>query len=318
LKEEEVLSPIEVILLVIALIVAILAVSSFYFYNVGIARKKKDFLKGNPDLEVDAPDHAWDSARDWMEKQQVEKINMKAEDGLNLAGYYMGATETTDKTVILVHGYTSKAMDMGAFARFYHEELGFNVLMADNRGHGLSEGNYIGFGWHDRLDYLKWIKLAIEKSGNSAQIVLHGVSMGGATVLMVSGEELPENVKCIVCDCAYTSAKDILSYQMKRMYKLPDFPLIPATSLLCKLRAGYFVGEASALKQVAKAKAPILFIHGEEDAFVPTEMVHSLYEECRTEKELFLVPKAGHGNAFFTDKEGYKKRVVEFAVKYMK
>lgn len=189
--------------------------------------------------------------------------------------------------------------------------------MLDDRGHGKSEGSYIGFGWQDRKDYLKWIDYTINTVGKDSEIVLHGVSMGGATVLMTSGEDLLDNVKAIISDCAYTSVKDQLEYQLKEMYHLPSFPIMQSTSLLTKIRAGYSFEEASALEQVAKAKTPILFIHGDADAFVPYEMVNRLYEKCRSEKDIFIVPNAQHGTAYRDDKVGYEKKVTEFISKYV-
>ena len=113
---------------------------------------------------------------------------------------------------------------MSPYAYKYYT-LGYHLLMPDLRGHGKSEGNYIGMGWHDRLDILKWIEFIL-KEDKEAEILLHGVSMGAATVMMVSGEDLPPNVKVIIEDCGYTSAKDQLSYKLKSMFKLPSFPFI--------------------------------------------------------------------------------------------
>ena len=83
-------------------------------------------------------------------------------------------------------------------------EMGFTVLMPGLRGHGESTGHYIGMGWHNRLDMLRWID-EIVRDDPEAEIVLFGISMGGATVMMTSGEALPPNVKVIVEDCGYTS-----------------------------------------------------------------------------------------------------------------
>lgn len=69
------------------------------------------------------------------------------------------------------------------------------MLLVDARAHGQSEGKFIGFGCKDRYDALKWIDWMIKKAGNGIRIVLMGNSMGGATVLMASGLNLPEQVK---------------------------------------------------------------------------------------------------------------------------
>ncbi len=333
------------VLIIISIIVDIVA--SFYVYNLAIARTKKDFIKQNIFLEQvvstsaevsavttfkqstenDAGVSSLDTASvaseadnkiDWYNKNTYEEVNIISDDGLNLKGFYRNAKIPTLKTVILSHGYSSQGTFMGSYAKLYYEKLGYNVLLPDDRGHGISEGDYTGFGWLDRKDYIKWIDFIIDKLGQNSEIVLHGVSMGGATVLMTSGENLPKNVKAIVSDCAYTSVKDELEYQFKRVYNLPSFPILSTTSILTKLRAGYFFGEASALEQVKKSTTPTLFIHGAADEFVPFYMVKQLYQACNSPKELLVVPNAGHGASYSTDNNGYANKVSEFVGKYVK
>ncbi|GHO88835.1 alpha/beta hydrolase [Dictyobacter formicarum] len=307
-----------VVLVIVVLVVLVLVASSLYFYRVAVYRQPKAFLVDNPDLQQILTSDLPIADVPWVEQQPFECIEMKSWDGLLLRGFYLPAPQPTTKTVVLAHGYTGSAkLNMGPFAQMYHEQLGYNVLMPDARGHGESEGNYIGFGWHERLDYVKWIHLLMQRLGEDVQIVLHGISMGGATVLMTSGESLPEQVKAVVADCAYTSAYEILAYQGKRMYHLPACPFVTMTSLVCKLRSGFFFEEASALKQVQKTDLPILFIHGEEDTFVPTAMVHQLYAACPGYKEIFLVPEAGHGLAFNVDPDAYACRSEQFLSRFI-
>jgi len=303
---------IAVTIIILAVLAAALAASGLYFYRVAIARNKKAILERSPDLD-DFGAHRSDEAAEWARRQPWEYVAVNSRDGLALHGYYLEADEPSDKTVILAHGYSGEAMsNMRSLAMFYREKLGYRVLMPDARGHGRSEGGYIGFGWPEREDYLGWIDYVVGRQGTDCRIVLHGVSMGGATVLMTSGERLPGQVKAVVSDCAYTSVAEILSYQLKRLYKLPAFPLVPVTSLVCRIRAGYSFYEASALRQVARAATPILFIHGDADTFVPFGMVRQLYDECASEKELLVVPGAGHGLAYSTDREGYEGAVRRF------
>lgn len=305
--------------IIILILVASLIGVSNYFYNLAVARSgPKDFLNNNPDLELSTGVTLKDEGKKWLDNTPFEEIIMTSNDGLKLKGYFFEAKVPTNKTVIIAHGYTGKAKDMARFAKFYQEKLGYNVLMPDARGHGESEGDYIGFGWHERKDYVQWINYIIEKKGVDSEILLHGVSMGGATVLMTSGENLPEQVKAIVEDCGYTSAEGVLEYQLKRMYNLPGFPIVNVTSMLTKLKAGYTFSEASALEQVKKAKVPIMFIHGEKDTFVPFEMVYELYDAANTEKELYVVPDAEHGNAYDINPSLYEEKVTNFVTKYIK
>ena len=307
-----------IISIILALVIAGIIGASFYFYNVAVKRADKDFLNSDPNLAVSTPQTLQTEAKKWAGTVDFEEIGITSNDGLALIGYYLPAEEKTNKTVIIAHGYAGHAVGMYAYAKYYHEALGYNVLMPDARGHGKSAGDYIGFGWHERKDYVQWIDYVLDRNGKDSKIALHGVSMGGATVMMTSGEELPKQVKAVVADCGYTSARDILSYQLGEMYSLPSFPLIQSTSLLTKLRAGYSFEEASAVEQVKKTSLPIFFIHGEKDTFVPVEMVHELYEAANGEKELYIVPDAEHGNAYDADPETYEKKVAEFLEPYMK
>ncbi|WP_163971186.1 alpha/beta hydrolase [Oceanobacillus halotolerans] len=306
---------------IIILLFIINGIASFYFYTLAIERGPKDFLNGNEDLEVSAEamseftEGTW---RDWVGEQDFDEWEITSYDDLTLKGYYLEAKEPTNKTVILAHGYLGNAKQMGLYGQHYYEELGYNLLMPDARGHGQSGGDYIGFGWHDRLDYLDWIDQVIEKVGSDSEIILHGVSMGAATVLMTSGEDLPANVQAIVADSPYTNVKELFSYQLERMFHLPDFPVLPTTSLVTKLRAGYSLTEASALDQVKKAEVPILYIHGNDDTFVPTENAKTLYKHTGSEADLVLFDGSSHGEAFVIHQERYIEELTSFLQTYMK
>lgn len=294
--------------------------ASFYFYHLAIQRGPKDFLQGNEDLEVSAEamdeflDGDW---IDWTHAQPFEELELTSFDGLSLKGYYLEAPEPTPKTVVFAHGYLGHAYDMGLFGQFYAEQLGYNVFTPDLRGHGKSEGNYYGFGWHDRLDLVDWIALLIERYGEDTEIVLHGLSMGAAAVVMASGETLPDNVKAIVADSPYTSVYDLFQYQMERMFHLPDKPILPTTSLVTKMKANYTFQEASALEQVKKNTLPILYFTGEADTFVPTEMTHELYDATTSEREIVTFPHANHGEGIVLYRERYIETVSHFLQQHM-
>lgn len=304
------------IIIIVIILLIILTIATFYFYNVGVNRTKKEFLQNDDALDKTVHKDNMDSTLSWFDEVKSKNFKIESFDKLKLHGYFIRAKKSTKKIVIIVHGYSGNAFEMSSYAKFFHEDLNYNILLVDNRGHGKSEGNYIGFGWKDRLDLVKWINYMIDKMGETCEITLFGVSMGGATVLMTSGEDLPSNVKAIISDCAYTSAKDELSFQMKRMYKLPPFPLINTTSLLTKIKNGYSFKEASALNQVRKSKTPILFIHGDADAFVPLSMLYELYDNCKSEKELFIVKNAMHAKSHKEDKKNYENKIRDFLSKY--
>lgn len=200
---------------------------------------------------------------------------------------------------------------MNPYAQEYQKQ-GYNTLQPDNRAHGESEGDYIGMGYLDQYDVMSWIHYILEKDPE-AEIILHGVSMGESTLMMLSGQEnIPDNVKAIIADCGYTSARDYLTWKLKQRFHLPAFPVIPIANEAFKLTAGYYMNDASALEGVKNSKISILFIHGTEDQTVPVEEVYKLYEKAACEKQLYIVEGAGHGEALWKDEEGYWGRVFEF------
>ncbi|ARJ38940.1 alpha/beta hydrolase [Sporosarcina ureae] len=305
----------KVVVLLVTIFIVFQIAGSFFFYNLAIKRGPKDFLTSNADLKVSAEtmdvflNGDW---LDWVDKQEFEEMHMTSRDGLELMGYYLPAKQPTDKLVILTHGYLGHAKQMGLYGQFYYEELGYNIFMPNARGHGKSGGDYYGFGWPDRLDLIDWTNLLTKKAGTNTQVIYHGLSMGAATVLMASGENLPNQVKAIIADSPYQSVYQLFAYQLNRMFHLPAFPLLDNMNLLTNAKAGYSLKEADALSAVQRATVPILYIHGNADTFVPTDMAKKLYEVTESDADIFLVDDANHGEAFVMDQEAYKKRAEEF------
>ena len=256
----------------------------------------------------------WKELKEWEKQHIPEKTSVLSDNGLKLNGYIYKNEKPTNKWSIVVHGYNSQGLKMLGFVHEFYAR-GFNVLAPDCRGHGLSEGNYIGMGWDDRKDIMVWIREIIQFE-NKAEIALFGISMGGAAVMMTSGENLPKNVKCIIEDCGYTTVWDQFLFQLKKMYKLPSFPFLTSTNLVAKIRAGYDMKKASAVEQVKKSKTPTLFIHGGSDEFVPTAMVYKVHGAASCQKELLVVDGAWHGGSSLMDYKGYFSAVDKFLNEY--
>ena len=200
----------------------------------------------------------------------------------------------------------------------YHHSLGFNILLPDLQYSGLSEGDDFQMGWLDRKDVMKWMDTANQIYGDSTQMVVHGISMGGATTMMISGESQPDYVKCLVDDCGYTSVWDQFGKELKVQFNLPEMPLMYISSWLCGIFKGWTFQEASAIEQVKKCKLPMLFIHGEKDDYVPTWMVYDLYQAKPEPKELWVVPDANHARSYLLNKEEYTEKVKLFTDKYIR
>ncbi|WP_421383736.1 alpha/beta hydrolase [Bacillus salacetis] len=302
--------------MIIVLLLIIFIGAGNYFYNVAINRSHEavDLYGGSETASalVDEEEQLrkLEEVLKWTEEQTFETVEVKSHDGLTLSAVLLKSEEPSGKAVILAHGYKGSSEQMPGITKFYHD-LGYDVLKPDARGHGKSEGSYIGYGWDDRKDYKRWVNLLINEY-EAEEIYLHGFSMGAATVLMTSGEELPSEVKGIIADSGYTTVEEELAHQLKYLYHLPAFPLMEITSAVTKVRAGYTFSEASAVEQVKKNTRPLFIIHGDQDELVPTEMADVLYGAATSEKELWIVPGAGHTDAYTVAEEEYQKRLKAF------
>lgn len=298
------------ICIILSLIIIAAGFIGNYFYNLAL----------NPstsrDIIFEASDDSDEEQVNWLlEESGYTDEFIISEDGLQLHACEIDQPDNSHKWVITIHGYTSEGDSMSGYAEGFYN-MGYNVLVPDLRGHGMSEGNYIGMGWDDRLDIIQWIDYIVQKD-SKAQIVLHGVSMGGATVMMVSGEKLPSNVKCIIEDSGYTSAWAEFAYQLRKLFNAPETPILQLANIVGKIRAGYWISEASAIKQLAKATLPILFIHGDEDNFVPVYMLEEVYEAAPVEKEKLIVEGSKHAESLETNPELYWETISKFTSRYI-
>ena len=303
-----------IITLLISSLLGAVGVSSLIgivFYNLVLnANYSKDIVY------ADYNDEKLGDDQKWLEKESNYTENcIESSDGLKLHSYIVNQNNKTDKWAIVVHGYGGSGKLMSDRAKYFYE-MGYNVLIPDLRGHGKSEGEYIGMGWKDRLDIISWINFIIKDNSN-AKIILHGTSMGAATVLMASGENLPSNVKAIVADCGYTSVWDEFSYQLETYLGVPSTYILGVTNIVTKLKAGYSLKEASALDAVKKSTVPILYIHGDSDKFVPYSMMDKLYNATNSPKEKLTVEGAEHANSDLTAPFLYWLTINNFLQKYV-
>ena len=255
----------------------------------------------------------------WFNNQSFEEYSMVNDRGQSLRAYLLPADAPSDIYVFGSHGYRNHGRgEFNYMAKFYHD-MGCNVFLVDHQSAGLSDGKYIGFGYYESADCLKWLDFMLKSFGADIQIILHGVSMGSATVMLMCGSAaLPDNVKFAVADCGYTSAWNQFEYILNKA-KVPVFPLLSGANAFSRIIAGYDFKDADALASVKRAKLPMLFIHGSTDDFVPTYMGKELFEACASpEKELLIVDGAMHAQSYRKDSTAYENAVRGFMQRYIK
>ena len=281
---------------------------SAYFYRRTMKRNK---AKVERTMKMAGTD--WSQYKDIIGKrkeyflsQPHEDVWITADDELKLHGTFF-PNKNSKRIVLCFHGYTSEGMKDYIALSDYYLSRGFAMLLVDERAHGLSEGNYIGFGCLDRKDALRWIEWLVKTCGEDIKIILHGTSMGAATVLMTSGLKLPDQVKGIVSDCGFTSPKEVFTHVLHSMYHMPAFPIIPIADIMNRKLAGYGMDECNAAREVRKSTTPTLFIHGSADTFVPCRMCEKMYENCGAKKWKLIIEGAAHAESYYKDTKRYEE-----------
>lgn len=308
------------VVVALALVVALLGFAgNFLFdfalnpqapYTMKMMQDSKDAEKGE---QMDAEEG---EARAWF-KENRESSSLTADDGTELAAWYFAASESTHDYAVCLHGYTNEPIGMARYVKRFHDR-GMNVLAPAARAHERSGGDYIGMGWPERLDIVAWIERIVQ-ADPEARILVFGESMGAATAMNVAGESLPANVKCIIEDCGYTSVWDEFSLQLKDVFGLPSFPLLDVANLVCNVRAGYDFHKASSVEQLKRATVPMLFIHGDQDTFVPYSMLDQNYDACASKvKQKLTIHGATHAKSAQVDPELYWNTVDDFLDEYFR
>lgn len=303
-------------------VVAVLSLSgcASLLVNAGIAQKRgpavmrRDFVRNSTRWEELVPGiMPWE---DSLKAAGIMKDTFIVREGCRLHAAYAPAQVPSANTAIVVHGYSAAPENIMMLVRMYRDSLGFNVLAPTLRHHGLSGGDYVQFGWNDRLDVLAWSAIAHEEFRDTAQ-VLHGVSMGAATVMMASGEDTPEYVRGFVEDCGYTNVRDEFIYAFDH-YLHRDSLLVDRVAEICLRRFGLDFNAASAERQLARSSKPMLFIHGSGDRLVPPYMMERNYSAKRKGyKEFWIAPGSAHSRAYPDYPAEYTEKVRAFIFRHV-
>ncbi len=306
-----------VVAIVIIAVVLIIYLLSRKVFSVAVGAKnsKEKVFESNQYDRAGTDRSATEQNREWLRSQALEEHRITSFDGLSLLGRILHAPGQSHKWVIILHGFSGNGLLMGNYARHFYER-GYNVLLPDMRGCGESDGNYMGMGWLDSRDMPQWVDVILSKD-KEAKIVLTGGSMGGAAVMMTTGQSLPENVVAAIEDCGYTSVWEEYTIQLKKVFGLPAFPFMYIVDHMTKKKAGYSFREASSTDMLKKSKTPTLFIHGTEDSFVPYSMLDENYNAAACEKQKLSIEGAGHGVSAEVDPKLYWDTVDAFLAKYV-
>lgn len=310
------MKPILLCILIIMLIIAIAVILAAYVCFCLVFKRPKSKVLGKDEYDLppgEIYEPFYPAMKKWVDQirsMDRELMEITSFDGLKLCGYYYEYSPDSPLELIF-HGYGGNAeRDLsGGVDRCF--ALGRSVILIDQRGAGMSEGKICSFGINERRDCLAWVDFATKRFGKDRPIIIGGVSMGAATVMMASGEDMPKNVVCVMADCGYSSQKEIIKKVVNEM-KLPVNLIYPFIKLGGRIFGGFNLEETSPIEAVARSKTPIVYIHGDTDDFVPHYMSVECYEATKSPRKLVTIEGAGHGLAFPTNPKKYINSLKDF------
>ncbi|HOW37930.1 MAG TPA: alpha/beta fold hydrolase [Bacillota bacterium] len=297
---------VEAILLIAFLIYGFV---SFQIYRKAIRTER--FSTGGL---VDQSDPFFSKSWEWFQNIPKETVTIRAYDHSILSAVYLPSFDkNSTNTAILCHGYHGANTDMVIIAKMY-SELGFRVLMPDARGHGMSKGKFTSFGHYESYDLRRWIQYLLRTYGAQDSLLLHGVSMGAATILLAAGSGLSENVKALVADSPFSSSFSVLARGIKpRILSV----FLPGVSLICGYFHRFFLSQSNVKRAVRKSHLPLFLFHGEEDELCPFAQAKRLLSaSTSTDKRLYGIPKAKHAEGYIRDREGLDSAILAFLQPY--
>lgn len=291
-------------ILIILLILSVLLLSlGFYFSSSIIHPKVKTHEKA---LQIECQNENMD--KKFFDNLPKEEVSIPSPYGYQLYGLYF-PSNSSKKTIIICHGITYniygsvKYMDM-----FLKRD--FNVLLYDHRNHGESGGTNTTFGYYEKYDLKACTDWVFEKCGVDCIVGIHGESMGAAIALQNS--EIDPRVSFYIADCPFSDLPKLLKYLLKSKYKLPAFPLMNIASLFVHIRTGMKLSDISPIKSIENVYAPVLFVHGQEDNYIPAEMSIDMYNIKPRPKKLYLAPNARHAQSVSKNRKEYDRVIGEF------
>ena len=212
------------------------------------------------------------------------------------------------KVAVLCHGYRGTARRDFSGGAVEVIDLCYTTILIDERAHGTSQGHSITFGVREVKDVIKWVEYARNRFGEDIELVLIGISMGGATVLMASDKVGKAK---IIADCPYSSPKIMLQHSVKTL-GLPVAIFYPLINLSSIIFAHTNLNKISAYDTVNNTDNPILIIHGNKDTVVPYTISQDLFNAYQDKIQYELFDDADHGMSYIVDKSRYQKIIKDF------
>ena len=287
-------------IIIVTILLIILIGFSFFFAGFSLGNRPQTL----EDARAWQEDH-YDLS--WYDPLNKTDYTVTSYDDYVLHAQFIPNPVSTDRCVLISHGYTDNRFGSLKYAKMYLD-LGFNIIVYDLRGHGLNEPTFCTCSARERKDLLAMILDSRKRWPDITFFGIHGESLGAATSIAVLEDKPP--VDFVVADCPFSDIATVLRGGLKQSH-LPGF-IVDIASVFAKIRFGYGYRDMRPVDCLAENRIPILFIHGTEDSLIAPEHSRRLKEATQGYAEVHLIPGAGHAQSILTDPEGYRQIVTAF------
>ena len=251
----------------------------------------------------------------WKDKNAsfIKELTITSKDGLKLVAEWFDYG--FDRTVIILPGRRETLIYSYYYANPY-KESGVNVLVIDQRAHGLSEGKYSTGGIREAEDASLWMEY-MHKEHNQKYIYLHGICVGTCVAIMVSTKYKTDYLKAVILDSAFISYKEIYkNHYLESGHKL--FPVYYQIWFWFKFFTKCNINDSNPEMYMPRFDLPVLFIWGTKDVYCLPEKSKILYEKCASnQKEIEWFEGAEHSRVRLSNEEHYDGLVSDFLARHI-
>jgi pimeloyl-ACP methyl ester carboxylesterase len=240
---------------------------------------------------------------------KIDPIEFQSDEGIPLRGWW-NPGDAGKPVIIFVHGLNRSRLEHLERAA-ESSKRGYGILLFDLRNHGESGNAYTTLGIKESHDVCAARAFANREAPGRPQ-VLWGVSLGASTALLA--EPGCPGSSAIISDSSFLSFSETIKHHFNLVFHLPSFPIANMIIALTSWRMGFRVQDGDVEGAVAALPAvPILFIAGGADVRMPPALAERLASRSlNPDKQLLIVPGAGHGQAFAHDRDMYLRTVFDF------
>ena len=288
-------------------IIAVFSIGIFFTNSLMFMKRKKDsFIK---EREIKANRLIVED----FEALPKMSVSVQSPFGYSLDCLFVHP-HSTNKWIIFCHGITENKYNSIKYMNIFIKR-GFNAIIYDHRRHGLSGGKTSSYGYYEKHDLKAVIDELKKREGEDVLFGIHGESMGAVTSLLYGGS-VRDDAAFYIADCPFSTFRDQLSYRIKKDIHLPARVLLPIGDLFLKIREGYRINDVSPLSVINHITKPILFIHSEQDPFIPVAMTKELFEAKSGPKQLYIAKKGAHAQSFNENQQEYEEAIDTFLKAY--